>query len=55
MKFWKGSELERVAKVAKTEEEIHGKRAAARKAAKGKRKVAREKAELVGRVEKQDT
>ena len=40
-----------VAKVTKTEERIHGKRAAARRAAKGRIKVARRKEELVGRVE----
>ena len=44
-----------VAKAAKMEERTRGKRAAARKAATGKRKVAREKTEPVGHVEKQDT
>ena len=44
-----------VAQVAKMEERISGKRATARKADKGRRNVAREKAEPVGRVERQDT
>ena len=54
MEFRKGSELERkrgtmVAK-AKTEERIDGRRAAARMAEMGKKKVARKEAEPVGRV-----
>ena len=40
----------KVAKVARREERIHGRRAAARKEAKGKRKVARENPERVGRA-----
>ena len=44
-----------VAKAAKIEDRTRGNKAAARKAVRGKRKVAREKAELVGHVEKQDT
>ena len=45
----------KVAKVARTEERTHGRRAAARKEAKGKRKVAREKPQRVGRAVRQDT
>ena len=43
------------AKVARMEGRTHGRKAAARKEAKGKRKVAREKQERVGRVARQDT
>ena len=42
-------------KVARMEERTHGRKAAAGKEAKGKRKVAREKQERVGRVARQDT
>ena len=42
-------------KVATMEERTHGRRAEARKEAKGKRKVARESPERVGRVARQDT
>ena len=45
----------KVAKVAKMEERIHGRMAVARKEAKVKRKVAREKPEHVGRVARQAT
>ena len=50
--FGNGQEL---AKVARMEERTHGRRAAARKEAKGKRKVARENPERVGRVARHDT
>ena len=44
--------MRRAAKVARMEERTPGRRAAARKEAKGKRKVAREKRERVGREER---
>ena len=44
-----------MAKVAKVGERTHGRKAVARKEAKGKREVAREKPEQVGRVARQDT
>ena len=45
----------KVAKVARMEERTLGRRAAARKEAKGKRKVTRENPRRVGRVARQDT
>ena len=42
--------MRKVAKVARMKERTFGRKAAARKEAKGKRKVAREKQERVGRV-----
>ena len=45
----------KVAKVAKTVGRINGRKSVARKGAKGKRKVAREKPERVGRVARQNT
>ena len=45
----------KVAKVAKMGERAHGRRAVARKEAKGKRKVAMEKPENLGRVARQAT
>ena len=45
----------KVPKVAKVEERTHGRKAVARKEAKGKRNVARERPEHVGRVARQDT
>ena len=47
--------MRRVAKAARMEERTLGRKAAARKEAKGKRKVAREKPERVGRATRQDT
>ena len=41
--------------MARMEKRTHGRKAAAGKEAKGKKKVAREKQERVGRVARQDT
>ena len=47
--------MRRAAKVARMEERIRGKRAAAKKEEKGKRNVAKENPERVGRTARQDT
>ena len=47
--------MRRAAKAARMEERTLGRKAAARTEAKGKRKVAREKPERVGRAARQDT
>ena len=47
--------MTRVAKAARMEERTPGRKAAARKAARGKGKVAWEKPERVGRAARQDT
>ena len=52
--FGKGG-TRKVAKVAKVDGRTHDRKAVARKEANGKRKVAREKPENVGRVARQDT
>ena len=47
--------VRRVAKVERMEERTRGRRAATRKEEKGKRRVAKENPEHVGRVTRQDT
>ena len=47
--------MRKAAKVERMEERIRGRRAAARKEEKGKKRVAKEIPEHVGRAERQDT